>query len=135
MLVDFWSIRTATALFAYGLAIGFLVMYAIVIWKIFRNQIDLGTIIQEKDTSGKSSIARFQLLVFTLTIAGLYVILSIEGGSLIDVPNGTLLLLGISGGSFLISKEIGSPQQRTEEKKLDVEIERAKAAAAEAKPD
>jgi hypothetical protein len=45
--------------------------------------------------------------VFTLTIAGLYTILSIESGTLVEVPNGTLALLGISGGSFLLSKSIG----------------------------
>jgi hypothetical protein len=132
-MTDFWTVRAATIIFAYGLAVGFLLLYATVVLKIFRNQIDLGSIIQEKDGTEKSSISRFQLLVFTLTIAGLYVILSIEAGALIDVPNGALLLLGISGGSFLMSKSIGTPTARAEEKKLDVQVEEAKAAAAQAK--
>lgn len=131
-MTDFWTVRAATIIFAYGLAVGFLLLYAAVLLKIFKDQIDLGSIIQEKDSTGKSSIARFQLLVFTLTIAGLYVILSIEAGTLIDVPNGALLLLGISGGSFLVSKGIGTPAMRTEEKQLDVEMEKAKAATAQA---
>lgn len=135
MTTDFWTLRAATTLFAYGLGLGFLLLYGVVMWKIFKNEIDLGSIIQEKDSSGKSSIARFQLLVFTLTIAGLYVILSIEAGTLIDVPAGALALLGISGGSFLISKGIGTPELRTEEKRLDVEKERVKVAAAERRAD
>jgi len=135
MTTDFWTLRAATTLFAYGLSIGFLLLYSVVMWKIFKNEIDLGSIIQEKDSSGKSSIARFQLLVFTLTIAGLYVILSIEAGTLIDVPAGALALLGISGGSFLISKGIGTPELRTEEKRLDVEKEKVKVAAAERRAD
>ena len=108
-MMDFWDIRTATTVFAYVLAVSFLGMFAVVIVKIAMDKIDLSTIIMEKDGSEKSSISRFQLLVFTLTIAGLYVILSIENGQLIDVPNGALSLLGISGGSFLLSKAIGKP--------------------------
>jgi hypothetical protein len=102
--MEFWDLKTATTIFAYVLAGGFLGLFAVVIVKIASDRIDLGSIITEKDGSNKSSISRFQLLVFTLTIAGLYVILSIENGQLIDVPNGALALLGISGGSFLISK-------------------------------
>ena len=105
--MEFWDLRTATTVFAYVLALGFLALFAIVVFKIYTDKIDLGSVIQEKDGSGKSSISRFQLLVFTLVIAGLYVILSIENGQLIDVPNGALLLLGISAGSFVMSKSIG----------------------------
>jgi hypothetical protein len=107
--MDFWDLKTATAAFAYVMAVGFLALFGAVVYKIYIDKIDLGTLIQEKDGSGKSSISRFQLLVFTLVIAGLYVILSIENGQLIDVPNGALLLLGISAGSFVVSKGISRP--------------------------
>lgn len=113
-LSEFWTLRFAVTVLAYVLAAGFLGLFWVVIWKIAKDKIDLGTLISDPDSTPsvgaiKTSMARFQLLVFTLTIAGLYTILCIESGTLIDVPNGTLALLGISGGSFLVSKTIGRP--------------------------
>jgi hypothetical protein len=52
----------------------------------------------------KASLARFQFLIFTFVIAGLYLVPSIESGTMIEVPSGALVLLGISGGSYLVSK-------------------------------
>ena len=106
--MEFWDLKVATTAFAYVLAIGFLGLFWVIIAKIASNKIDIGTVIMEKDGSEKSSISRFQLLIFTLVIAGLYVILSLENGQLIDVPNGALALLGISAGSFLVSKGMPS---------------------------
>jgi hypothetical protein len=108
-LNEFWTLRLAVTVLAYVLAVGFLGLFWVVIYKIATDKIDLGSLIRDRTTGGvaKTSIARFQLLVFTLTIAGLYTILSIESGILVEVPDGTLALLGISGGSFLLSKSIG----------------------------
>jgi hypothetical protein len=121
MHAEFWTFQTATTLFAYVMAVGFLGLFLVVIWKIATDRINLGTVILEKDGSDKASISRFQLLVFTLTIAGLYVILSVEAGTMIDVPNGALALLGISGGSFLVSKGIGTPEGRVLDKATKIE--------------
>ena len=98
--------NTAVAIFTYVLAAGFLGIFAVLIWKMADNTMDLSKMLCEPN--GKASLSRFQLLVFTLVIGGLYVILSIENGQLIDVPNGALVLLAISGASFLISKGIGA---------------------------
>lgn len=100
-----FNIQSATTLFTYLIALGFLGVFVIVIWKMATNTIDLTKLVSEPD--GKASLSRFQLLLFTLVIAGLYVILSIESGQLLDIPSSALGLLGISGGSFLISKGIG----------------------------
>jgi len=112
------ELKNAVVIFTYLIAIGFLAIFLVVIGKMLNNTIDLSKLISEPD--GKASLSRFQLLVFTLVIAGLYVVLSIENGQLIDVPNGALALLGISGGSFLISKGIGAnqspPSAKTTEK-------------------
>ena len=112
-LNEFWTLRLASTICAYVLAIGFLGLFWVVIYKIAMDKIDLSSLIRDPDASsdgrGKTSMARFQLLVFTLTIAGLYTVLCIESGTLIEVPGGTLALLGISGGSFLVSKKIGGP--------------------------
>jgi hypothetical protein len=111
------SINSAVTLFTYLLAVGFLAVFLVVIWKMATNKIDLSRLVSEGD--GKASLSRFQLLVFTLVIAGLYVILCIENGQLLEVPNSALGLLGISGGSFLISKGIGGPTKKETNKKDD----------------
>ena len=41
-------------------------------------------------------------------IAGLYLLLSIEAGTFVDVPTNVLGLLGISGGSYLVSKGVSA---------------------------
>lgn len=119
--MDFWSLRFATTVLALVLAVGFLALYLLVIWKIAKNKIDISTVIMETDGTGKASISRFQLLIFTFTISGLYAVLSIEAGTLIEVPNGALTLLGLSGGSFLVSKGIGGSPQR-----IDTSIDNGK---------
>lgn len=57
-------------------------------------------------TTGKASLSRFQLLLFTFAIVGLFLALSLESGKFIDIPNQVLGLLGISGGSYVLSKGI-----------------------------
>jgi hypothetical protein len=81
-----------------------------VIWQIWRGKLDLTYLLSEPIlTAGdkqepKASLARFQFLIFTFVIAGLYLVLSIECGTMVEVPSGALVLLGISGGSYLVSK-------------------------------
>jgi hypothetical protein len=65
---------------------------------------------------GKASLSRFQFLIFTFVIAGLYLLLSIEAGTFVDIPTNVLGLLGISGGSFLVSKGMSTSSQK---KKVD----------------
>jgi hypothetical protein len=54
----------------------------------------------------KASMSRLQLLLFTFVIVGLYVTLSFEAGAMVEIPNQVLGLLGISGGSYVLSKGI-----------------------------
>lgn len=56
----------------------------------------------------KASLSRFQFLIFTFVVAGLFLLLSIEAGAFVEVPPTVLGLVGISGGSFIISKGISS---------------------------
>ncbi len=108
--MEFWDLRMATTVMGYVLALALLGLYLVILMKIATDRIDLGSIISDGDSGGKTSISRFQLLVFTMTIAGLYVILSIENGQLIEVPNGALALLGISSSAFVVSKAVGKPK-------------------------
>lgn len=61
--------------------------------------------------SGQTSLSRFQFLVFTFIIGLSYLLVTlvIAGGSAVylpDIPSGVVTLLGISGGSYVLSKGI-----------------------------
>jgi hypothetical protein len=92
---------------------------ALVLWKIFDNQLSLqGMLTESPDPMNptippKASISRFQLLIFTFVIAGLFLLLSIEAGTFVEIPGNVLLLLGISSGSYVISKVAGGPSRPT----------------------
>ncbi len=79
----------------------------VILWRMVTGKIDLKDLISEKD--GKASLSRFQFLVFTFVIA-LSLILVILGqpqpGFPAEIPPGVFALLGISGGSYVISKAI-----------------------------
>jgi hypothetical protein len=87
------------------------VLALIILSKIWRGSISLDGLLAEQVQAGqsaKASMSRLQLLIFTLVIAGLYLTLCLEAGSFIEIPNQVLGLLGISGGSYLVSKGIQS---------------------------
>ena len=86
----------------------------VVLWDIVVGRIDLQYLISESD--GSASMSRFQLLIFTFVIALSYFLLLVTqlnapGATpakmvLPDLPNNVLTLLGISGGSYVLSKGI-----------------------------
>ena len=103
--------------------IGFVAFSAIVIsfaaavlWEIINGSIDLSGIISEPDGAAnvggqpKASLSRFQFLLFTFVVAGLFLMLSIEAGSFVNIPDNVLMLIGISGGGFIASKAVGHKQ-------------------------
>ena len=79
----------------------------LILWLIFRGKIDLSQILNESDAK-KASLSRFQFLLFTFVIAGLFLLLSIESGAFVNIPDSVLGLLGISAGSYAVSKGITS---------------------------
>ena len=86
---------------------------AMVLWKIYQNQISLLGLLAEpteSDKAGepKASLARFQFLIFTFVVAGLFLLLSIEAGTFVEIPNSVLALIGLSSGSYLISKGVST---------------------------
>lgn len=87
----------------------------IILYKMMKGQIDLSTVLDEvtdPPSAGgpapqpKASLSRLQMLLFTFVIAGLYLTLCLEAGQLLEIPNQVLGLLGISAGSYLVSKGI-----------------------------
>ena len=103
-------LENAVNIFVIVLAIIFLGFFAIIVWKIIKNEIDLKLLVSEGD--GKASLSRFQLLLFTFVVAGLFLVLSLEAGQFIEIPSGVQVLLGISGGSFVISKAVGGAAEK-----------------------
>ena len=90
-------------------ALGFLALIGVaIIYYVFTGRIDLSGLISEPN--GDASMSRFQLLVFTFVIAAsLFLIIASASPSpkFPDViPNGILVLLGISASSYLVSKSI-----------------------------
>ncbi len=80
--------------------------FAIILWKVIDNTIDLSTLVSEPD-SGKASLSRFQMLLFTFVVAGVFMVLSLETGQFVEIPDGVLALIGISSGSYVVSKAVG----------------------------
>jgi len=95
-----------------GLVIGWIltvfigVLAAMIVIKIFNGDIDLNYIIS--DENGWASLSRFQFLIFTFVVAMslFYLILTGTPPKYPEIPNQILALLGISGGSYVVSKGI-----------------------------
>lgn len=108
--VSFWGFVAITVILL-GIA-------AVVLYKMINDSIKLEGLIAEPfdpehpDRESKASLSRFQFLIFTFVIAGLYLLLSIEAGTFIEIPSNVLGLLGISGGSFVLSKAVSSQGEK-----------------------
>jgi hypothetical protein len=87
---------------------------AVILGMILTGQIDLSDILVESGENGskKASLSRLQFLMFSFVIAGLYLVICVESGTFVDVPPGVLVLLGISGGSYVMSKSMGKPSAK-----------------------
>jgi uncharacterized BrkB/YihY/UPF0761 family membrane protein len=66
--------------------------------------VDLDRLISEPN--GDASLSRFQFLVFTFVIAMSLFLIIVSTKSFPTIPGAILALLGISGGSYVVSKGI-----------------------------
>ena len=103
----------ATALDDLTLAAGCVILAIIsalafaVLLNIFNGKIDLSALISEKDGPlNEASMSRFQFLIFTFVIAASLFLIVASSKTFPPVPQGVLVLLGISGSSYLVSKGI-----------------------------
>lgn len=98
---------------------------AAVLYKIGNGQLPLEGIISEPEDGPhhqgkpKASLSRFQFLIFTFVVAGLFLMLSIEAGRMVDIPTNVLVLIGLSGTGFLAGKAISKPDAETPKKDKD----------------
>lgn len=100
-----------------GLTIGWILtillglLALIIIWKIYSGDININHLIC--DERGYASLSRFQFLVFTFVVAMSLFYLIVVGTppgvpAYPKIPPEILALLGISGGSYVLSKGIQS---------------------------
>lgn len=75
-----------------------------IVLRIFQGKIDLRYLISEED--GSASFSRFQFLIFTFVISVCLLVLTLESGEFPKLSQDVLALLGISAGSYLVSKGI-----------------------------
>jgi hypothetical protein len=119
MITGFWGwisagVAVTVALVIAGLALA-------ILWALFKGTINLTYLLaepadpraQRDDPDGnappetpKASLARFQFLIFTFVIAGVYLVLCLEAGRFVEIPDNVILLLGVSGTSYAASKGI-----------------------------
>ncbi len=76
----------------------------LIVYYMMRGRIDLQYVVSEED--GSASLSRFQFLIFTFVVAMCVLVLTLEGGEFPQLNEDILALLGISGGSYLVSKGI-----------------------------
>lgn len=116
-----------------GLVIGWILtifvglLAVMILVKIWKGDIDLNYLIS--DENGWASLSRFQFLVFTFVVAIslFYLVVANSPPKYPVIPKEILALLGISGGSYVLSKgiqnsrdvsmtEVGQPPEQKEPK-------------------
>ncbi len=80
----------------------------VILWRIHKGKIDISKLISEAD--GAASLSRFQFLIFTfvISLSLLLIIIGAKDGPQFpeSIPAGIYALLGISAGSYVVSKGI-----------------------------
>ncbi len=90
---------------------------AVILKKIFMNEINLERLIS--DENSHASLSRFQFLIFTFVIALSLFLITAANKSFPTIDPGIFALLGISGGSYVVSKGIQSSRDTFLQKNKD----------------
>ncbi len=98
-------LEVAAVIFILAAGIFLLIIGLILAVKIMKNQIDITKLICEKD-SDKASLSRFQLLIWTFIVGFSFLFLLINSDTFPEITPEVLALLGISGGTYVVSKGI-----------------------------
>ncbi|WP_417682719.1 hypothetical protein [Roseibium sp.] len=90
----------------YSIVVFIIAMEVLIVVAILTKKIDVKLLISEK--TGEASLSRFQFLLFTFAIVGLYVVIGFSTATptFPSITEETLWLLGISGGTYAGSKAI-----------------------------
>jgi hypothetical protein len=129
MVTGYWGILSLIV--AAALAVIICTIALVIAWRLAWNEIDLSYLLSEPadpeaqrefreanrlarlnhqdevpPETPKASLSRFQFLIFTFVIAGVYLVLCLESGRFVEIPQNVILLLGVSGTSYAASKGI-----------------------------
>ena len=88
--------------FDYGLLTLIFLFAFLILAAIASGKIDISSLLAEN--GGGASMSRFQLLIFTFVIAVSFFLVVVGGPGLPEVPGSVLALLGISAGTYGVSK-------------------------------
>lgn len=81
----------------------------LILWRILKGDIELNRLLE--DEKGKASLSRFQFLIFTFVISMSLYLIIVSGDPPAfpaEIPGEIFALLGISGGSYVVSKGVQS---------------------------
>ena len=106
-----WELLKVVAAFEIVVFIGLL--GAVVLAKLWMDKDSLKNLVSEKD--GNASFSRFQFLVFTFVIATCLLVLTLKEGKFPEFGAQVLGLIGISGGSYVVSKGIQKSSEGAED--------------------
>ena len=100
---------TSAELMEWSFAVFLCLLQVLILWLIWRASsgkpgIDLSRLVSEKD--GVASLSRFQALLFTFVVVGVYAFKAFKTGTWPEIDTNTLYLLAGSGGTYLASKGI-----------------------------
>jgi len=98
--------ETLAVLIGWIIAIFVASLGAVIIVLIIVGKINLEKLISEPN--GDASLSRFQFLIFTFVIAMSLFLVIVATKGFPTIPGEILALLGISGGSFVVSKGIST---------------------------
>ena len=124
------DVRILTLVVGWMLAVFIAALGGAVLYFIFTGKIKLSGLLDEEGGE-KASMSRFQFLIFTFVIAlSLFLIITSSGDatgklSFPTIPGEIFALLGISGGSFLVSKGI-TTNHDNQLREIEVKKEREK---------
>ncbi len=130
-----------TTICGYGVCFFLGLTCALLLWFIWTGKIDLTRLLSE--ANGSASMSRFQLLIFTLVVAISLFIMVERNGVFPQIPDGVLVLLGISASTYAVGKGISysrdegvtRPEERREKREDVKEISKTGAAAKEGDPE
>ena len=121
-----WAMDLLKIVVGWILAVFIAGLGLLILWRILTGEIKLDKLLE--DEKGKASLSRFQFLIFTFVIAmSLYLVIVSATPPAFpqEIPGEIFALLGISGGSYVVSKGVQSNRdarlKKLENERLEIE--------------
>jgi uncharacterized BrkB/YihY/UPF0761 family membrane protein len=102
-----WALELLAVVVGWILAVFIAGLGVLILWRIATGEIELNKLLQDEEK--KASLSRFQFLIFTFVIAmSLYLVIVSASPPAFpkEIPGEIFALLGISGGTYVVSKGV-----------------------------